>query len=102
MRFDMTRVGAATELGTSAPLQSGIWQNMGGNYVSQTILSNRAVWTGSFSPGALGTAATTCSDWTSNSGTAYIGDPSLVSPEWFARAAGQDCSVPRRLYCLRD
>ena len=102
MRVDMQRVGGAAQIGTYSRLQSGIWQTVGGNYVSGTLLSNRAAWTGAGQPDAVGTPATTCSDWTSTAGTAWIGDPTLASPAWFAVASSQLCSLPCRLYCLQE
>lgn len=102
MRVDLQRVGGAAELGMWAALQSGIWQYVSGAYVSNTILSARAAWTGAATPDSIGTAASTCDDWTSTAGTGYTGDPTLASPAWFGNLPGQTCSMARRVYCLQE
>jgi hypothetical protein len=102
MRVDLQRIGGAAELGVWAPLQSGIWQYVSGLYVSNTILSARTTWTGAQTPDSIGTAVSTCDDWTSTAGTGYTGDPTLASPAWFGNLPGQTCSMARRVYCLRE
>ena len=102
MRSDQQRVGGASELGTGSRLQSGIWQYASGTYIALTTPSSRSTWTGAQEPDFVGSAATTCDDWTSTGGTAYIGDPTLASPPWFALSFGQTCGLPRRIYCLQQ
>jgi hypothetical protein len=102
VRIDLQSVGGAAELGNFASLESGVWQWVNGAYVNGTILPNRATWTGAASPASIGTAATTCDDWTSTAGTGYQGDPTLASPSWFGNLAGQSCTQARRIYCLQQ
>ena len=69
VRPDGQEVGTGGEF-LAGSLRGGIWQTGSGSYVTSNALS----WTGSASPGALGTAASTCNDWTSPAaGSATVG-----------------------------
>jgi hypothetical protein len=58
------------------------------------------VWTGASNPSEIGTAASTCSDWTSStSASGAFGNASATNDSFFD--SGQDlCTQARRLYCM--
>lgn len=76
------------------------------------------VWTGASSPGAVGTAATTCSDWTSTSATSTgsygvadetQGPPPCCAGPWGYFSTGDpptpntvSCDGYGRVYCLQE
>jgi hypothetical protein len=101
-RVDHQLVGGAAELGQFSSLESGVWQATNTTYVSGVVLSARAAWSGASSPNGLGTAASTCDDWTSTGGTGYFGDPTLASGSWFGIPVPQTCSTPHHLYCIQE
>jgi len=78
-------------------LKSGVWQQGNGWYV------DRAVWTGSRSPSELGTAASTCADWTSKSGDIYAGATTAIDMLWWQNPVDWTCaSTYTWSYCIEE
>ena len=67
VRPDGIVVGTGAQLIARAELASGIWQKADLSY--SWLRSNTMVWTGHANLGTLGTAATTCDDWSATTGT---------------------------------
>jgi hypothetical protein len=61
-------------------------------------------WTGARSATALGTPASTCSDWSSGSpsGTGQAGFPTAIGTLFFNWASAAACSSPYGIYCLQE
>jgi len=79
-------------------LTSGIWQQGNGQYVD-----DRAVWTGSNSPSELGTSASTCSDWTQNTGAVSAGASASTDHAWWLNALPWTCaSTYTWSYCIEQ
>jgi hypothetical protein len=66
-----------------------------GNRVSY---ANRAVWTGTQSPGTR--SSNTCADWTSSTAAGWAGDLSAGQDLWTEDISGTACSTLARLYCM--
>ncbi len=105
VRPDGQIVGTGAELlagGAAAGLlQSGIWQSGDGTYRSGV---GRA-WTGQTTLTQLGTAATTCNDWTSNStaGTTPIAGLYLTADaNWWSFDTRLCSDTGSRLYCIEQ
>ena len=95
VRKDGISVGSDTVLSAGGALPSGIWQTASGAYVG-----GGAVWTGAATPGTVGTSASTCTDWTSNSASGGIfGLPMFADASWW-NSSTQMCSHAFRLYCV--
>lgn len=98
-RPDGVVVGTKADLGGTTGLKSGIWQQADGTYPST---SNIGIWTGSSDPTQVGTATTTCSNWTSSSsGTAIIGTAGFVAGQWWNSGTAACNSTFPRLYCVQ-
>jgi hypothetical protein len=60
-------------------------------------------WTGAATPSTAGTAAGTCSGWTSTSGTTtYDSYATFVQDDWFGRFMNGNCNTTHRLFCLQQ
>ncbi|MGZ6142670.1 MAG: choice-of-anchor D domain-containing protein [Myxococcales bacterium] len=73
----------------------------GGQYLGSAV-HNAIVWSGSPSAGDVGTAASTCSDWTSTSGNADLAGADYVANEWFNAFPATPCSSAAHVYCLQQ
>ncbi len=94
-RKDNVFVGSDTTIAGGGPLVSGIWQTATGAYVT-----SGQVWTGAATPSALGTAASTCNDWTlTTSTTGIFGRAPFADATWW-NTGTQNCSTASRLYCV--
>ncbi len=96
IRPDGTRVGTGTQLAAGGPLDSGIWQDFSGVYSAQNVL------TGSADPNAVGTADSTCADWTSQAAMGQFGwSPYDGSGIWWSFGPTSCTSVGFfPLYCV--
>jgi hypothetical protein len=96
VRPDGIVIGQGRDL-IAGTLRSGVWQQGNGWYV------NHAVWTGSSSPGALGTAASTCADWTSKTGDIYAGSTTSTDSIWWQNPVSWTCaSTYTWSYCIEQ
>ena len=76
-------------------LNSGIWQTAMGQYTPSLV------WTGSAKPNVVGTAASTCANWTSQSATGVLGWGAYDNVEsWNASLAPMACNQTYTLYCV--
>lgn len=81
-------------------LQSGIWQTGDGSYPNDDF--DRA-WTGQTILTQAGSAASTCSDWTSTSSATGI--PGLyvtANPTWWSFGTRPCSDTGNRLYCVEQ
>jgi hypothetical protein len=86
VRPDGVVVGTGADL-VASHLGAGLWQQGDGTY-----LSSRALWTGSPSPMALGTAASTCHDWTDPlAGDTVAGATPSTDQSWWQNPVPQTC-----------
>jgi hypothetical protein len=96
VRPDGIVVGSGEDL-IAGTLRSGVWQQGNGFYV------NHAVWTGSRSPSALGTVASTCADWTSTTGDIYAGSTTSIDGLWWQNPNPWTCaSTYTWSYCIEQ
>jgi hypothetical protein len=100
VRPDGIAIASGATLFAGDILASGIWQRQSGVYLSS---SSEIVWTGAATPGVLGSAASTCDDWTSTvSTTATIGAATLSDSQWWNFNSNGNCATPRHLYCVEE
>jgi len=98
VRLDGVFVGTGADLATGGRLTSGMWQTATGAYAGD----GQSAWTGAATPTALGTTATTCSDWVSTAGSGSIGRVASSDTAWWTLAS-QPCSLSTiRLYCVEQ
>jgi hypothetical protein len=99
---DLQPIGTGEALNTVEELQTGIWQHGDGTFTTAAEYA----WTGANRPTDLGTVATTCDNWTSNSASATgihgraLSAQGLIYWEWLL---GEPCNVAtRRIYCVEQ
>ena len=99
VRPDGIKIGDAPTIASGAPLDSGIWQNADGTYVTTFSLP----WTGSSTPSSPTTTAQTCDDWSTNSDPASgdIGETRDSGEFWWI-ATGALCGNSLPIYCLQE
>lgn len=104
VRMDGTLVATGAELAATPPsLASGIWQSADGVYRARGADGRFArTWTGSDAVGTVGTANTTCADWTNGTAanTGVVSDFTLTSRGWWYLGTSA-CDSPRNLYCAQ-
>lgn len=99
IRRDGTLIGDYDTLAAGDALASGIWQRPTGAYLNSFA---DVVWTGAATPSTVGTAASTCNNFTSgSSGTGIFGRGPLADSTWWNSATGA-CSVAHHVYCLQE
>jgi hypothetical protein len=95
VRPDGVVVGLGADL-LAGTLKSGIWQQGNGQY-----MENIAVWSGSDLPAEVGTSASTCSDWTQNTGATFAGASSATDISWWLDGQPWTCaSTYTWSYCI--
>jgi hypothetical protein len=99
VRPDGIEIAPAPTMATGAAVESGIWQNADGTYV--TI--GGSAWTGSSTPSASTTTAHTCDDWTTNSASSLglIGAIQFTNI-WWGDGGQNGCEASNRVYCLEE
>jgi hypothetical protein len=99
VRPDGIKIADAPTIASGAPLDSGIWQNADGTYVTTFSLP----WTGSGTPSSPTTTAQTCDEWSTNSDPASgdIGDSSDSGEFWWI-TTGALCGNSLPIYCLQE
>jgi hypothetical protein len=98
-RVDGTLIADSAGLfGASGVIPSFVNQQADGTYIG----SPTAVWTWTgASPAAMGTIASTCSDWTSTSGLGTVGVPTAAElGSFWATQTQQGCSLSHTVLCL--
>ena len=101
VRPDGIKIGDAPTIASGASLDSGIWQNADGTYVTTFSLP----WTGSSTPSSPTTTAQTCDDWSTNSdpGSGDIGETRDSGEFWWnADGATELCGNSSPIYCLQE
>lgn len=91
---------------TAAGLMSQATWNTGLNRTASNSLpaTNQSVWTGASTPNALGTAMSTCNNWTTGAGTigtAGNADSAVVGTA-FGQTPNSSCGTSARIYCLQQ
>ncbi len=90
----------AEALFSAKPLDTAINVTAAGEY-----LRNVGVWGGALTPDVPGTAATTCSDWTSpdKESTGLSGRAAFTYPQdYFGKVLATCADSSKRLYCIQD
>lgn len=104
VRMDGTLVGTGAELAaTQTFLASGLWQSADGVYRAQQADGPYPrAWTGSSLVDAVGTAATTCADWTSGAAASMgiVSDFTLSARAWWSLGSSS-CERSQSLYCVQ-
>ena len=100
LRPDGIKIADAPTIASGAPLDSGIWQNADGTYVTTFSLP----WTGSSTPSSPTTTAQTCDDWSTNSDPASgdIGEARDSGEFWWFAGTGGLCGNAGTIYCLQE
>lgn len=96
-------IGTGSQI-ASGVVNTGIWAGSNGSYSTQSVLA----WTGSTKPGFVGTAASTCNNWSAVSGfggiygsTSTLIYGSTLAAFWNSSTA--DCgSTSLGLYCVEQ
>jgi hypothetical protein len=68
---------------------------------SGTYLTRQAMLTGAANLSAVGTTASTCSDWTVSTGSATTGQTTVTAPFWGSTFM-VNCSSTTPFYCLEQ
>ena len=98
VRPDGIKIADATTIASGAALDSGIWQHADGSYVAGFGF---VAWTGSSSPTTVGTAGTTCADWSDNTTSSHGSDAEAVSDtHWWGGFGATTCNAGDSVYCL--
>jgi hypothetical protein len=99
VRPDGIEIATDAVIAAGGTLASGIWQNASGTYVAS---ASTTVWTGAATPSSLGTAASTCNDWSaSTSMVGTIGASTLADASWW-NVATLACTSARKIFCLQE
>ena len=98
VRPDFAVVGTGAEIATGT-LRTGPWVGATG-----TIYGNYAAWGGATSLTVVGTAASTCNDWSSTaSATPAYGVSGFAEPKFFYSSTGIGCSFGSAvIYCVEQ
>jgi hypothetical protein len=96
-RLDGTLVAEGPAMFTTGPV-SFVHQRADGSYVRNGEFS-----AGALDPQSIGTATSTCSDWTNSSltVTASLGDGVSIGPDFWNPGEGIDCGAPQPALCLQ-
>jgi len=104
VRMDGTLVGTGAELAAGpTKIASGIWQSADGVYRAQlSSTSFPRTWTGSATIGSVGTADSTCGDWTSGDAakSGFVGEWTLDYNNWW-HVYTTACNTGQTLYCVQ-
>lgn len=98
IRPDGTRIGDYDTLAAGGALESGIWQRPTGVYLASF---SDVVWTGAATPSTVGSAASTCGNFTSGSGSGTFGRGPLADATWWSASTGS-CAQAHHVYCLQE
>jgi hypothetical protein len=100
VRPDGIKIADAPTIAAGAPLDSGVWQNADGTYVTTFSLP----WTGSSTPSSPTTTAQTCDDWSTNSDPASgdIGETRHSGEFWWNAGTTALCGNSLPIYCLQE
>jgi Protein of unknown function (DUF1554) len=99
VRPDGIKIADAPTIASGAALDSGIWQNADGTYVTGSLAQP---WTGSTNPSTKGTE--TCTDWTTKSVSinGLLGDSTTPVTRWWNSGSADACSASLPVYCLEQ
>jgi len=99
VRRDGTRIGDYDTLAAGGTLESGIWQRPTGVYLSSFA---DVVWTGASTPSTVGSAASTCGNFASGSGSGGIfARGPFADATWWNASTGS-CAQAHHVYCLQE
>jgi hypothetical protein len=102
VRPDGIPIASGTTIAAGSVLDSGIWQRADGSYVPAT---GDLTYTGAATPSSVGTATTTCSDWTSAATPgAIIGADTFADSSWWNLPSQNpvSCGQTIAVYCLQQ
>jgi hypothetical protein len=99
VRPDGTLIATGAALAAGSALASGIWQRPNGVYL---VSFSDVAWTGAATPSVAGTTASTCSDFTSSTGSGTFGRGTLADPTWWKDAGTSPCGQAHHVYCLQE
>jgi hypothetical protein len=100
VRPDGIKIADTATLAAGSALDSGIWQNADGTYLTTQTL----VWTGSSTPSTTGTTSETCTDWGTNSSSVNgaVGLSNLANTAWWNLGEAGPCNLANSVYCLEN
>ncbi len=100
VRPDGIKIADPATLAAGSALDSGIWQNADGTYLT----TQTYVWTGSSTPSTTGTTAETCTNWTTNSAAVNgaVGLSNLANTAWWNSGDQSGCNAALSVYCLEN
>lgn len=102
-RPDGSLIGSGAQMKSTPPsLVSGIWHNSAGALGDSMMNEAGMVWTGAANVNALGTATSTCADWSSVTADSTAGASFLTTSAFFTGFGAQPCSGQRSLYCVEQ
>lgn len=100
VRPDGMPIASGTTIAAGGSLDSGIWQRADGTYVPS---AGDLAYTGASQPSAVGTATSTCDDWTSTASVgAIIGAVTFADSTWWNTASNGSCANEIAVYCLQQ
>ncbi|PZR18313.1 MAG: hypothetical protein DI536_00045 [Archangium gephyra] len=102
-RPDGSLVGSGAQMKAMPPsLASGVWHDGAGALVDPAMNESGMVWTGAANVNTLGTAMTTCNDWSNVMAESTTGAGLLATSAFFSGFGAQPCSGQRSLYCVEQ
>jgi hypothetical protein len=99
VRPDGTLIATGATLAAGSELASGIWQRPNGVYLASF---SDVAWTGATTPSVAGTTASTCTDFTSSTGSGSFGRGTLADATWWKDAGTSPCGQAHHVYCLQE
>jgi hypothetical protein len=100
VRLDGTLVGTGATVAAGAQLASGIWQMADGTYLRSGV--TLTTWTGSDTPAVVGTATSTCANWTTAGAMGRIGITGYAANFWWSNSLFPcTAGITSTVYCVQ-
>jgi hypothetical protein len=99
VRPDGTLIATGATLAAGSELASGIWQRPNGVYLASF---SDVAWTGATTPSVAGTTTSTCTDFTSSTGSGTFGRGTVADATWWKDASSSPCGQAHHVYCLQE